>query len=219
MKTDILGTVGYLGGLSSVCEEFNWCWGQMILFTKEEISQEIHYCRSKVSFHAHARNSLVKQTKGLFLLQLDTDIEFEPDLVVRMLDRMVRYNLDVLTGVYVSGSHPHYPILYHWDGSKYRNIGKWDKDIIEIGGAGGGVLMVRKKIFDHIESELGESPFDIRHPRGEDLSFFDRLREIGVKTYCDTRIRVKHLRPRGYDLDDFDESYISSEENVIVHGV
>lgn len=215
-ESKVLGTVGYLGGLMAVPEPFTWCWGNMIAFNAEQFTQEIKYTRSKVSFHAHARNSLAKVAEGEFLLQLDTDIEFEPDILVRMVDRMMRHNIDVLTGVYVTKHPPHHPVLYHHDGKKFRNIGDWSSDIVQVDGAGGGVLCVRNRVFKRIENELGDGPFSIIPPYGEDLSFFERLRELDIKSFCDTRIQVGHLGLREYNLDDFDTSVLA--EKVKVHG-
>src|SRR5262245_49717955 len=107
-----IGTVGYLGGLMSVPEEFNWAWGQMIQYNSEylaESNEYVHMARAKVSYHAAARNSLVDQMLGDWLLQLDTDHKFDPDMLARMLFQMDRHQVDVLTAVYVSKSYPHFP--------------------------------------------------------------------------------------------------------------
>ena len=98
-----IGTVGYMGGIMSLPEPFVWSWTQMIEFNREALCQEdeqIHYTRTKYSLHSAARNDLMEHMKGDWLLQLDTDMVFDPDFCARLVRVMHVYNLDIVTGVY-----------------------------------------------------------------------------------------------------------------------
>ncbi len=204
------GTVAYLGGLHAVLENFAWAWGQMVAYNADHMADAetyIHTDRARVSDHAIARNSLVERFLGDWLVMLDTDHEFDPDIVARLVNSANAYGLDVLTGVYLFKSEPHYPVLYEWMPSKdgddvLRQIMGWENmgpGFLEIGSAGAGCLFVRRSIFDRMREELADdpklrgAPFDRVPPYSEDHSFFLRLRALGVTPFVATHIHSPHL--------------------------
>lgn len=159
-----IGTIAYMGGVMALPEPFVWSWTQMIQYNSEFLENEqerIHYNRATVSYHSFARNSLVDSMQGDWLLMLDTDHQFEPDIALRMLNKMNTYNIDVLAAPYLYKSSPHPPVLYGYDTKKKEKyiIADWDKEnnpeIMPIYGAGAGCLMVRKKVFDEILVKTG----------------------------------------------------------------
>lgn len=193
------GTVGVMAGVPSVPEPFAWSYARMVEFNAEYLADlgRIKYVRTLISDHAPARNQLVERMEGEWLLMLDTDLEFEPDLLLRMLDRMVRMDLPVLTGVYRYRQPPHSPVLYLWDsaGERFRPIAKMPAaPVFKVAGAGGGCLLVRRPVYQNVWHELGEKPFDRLMNNSEDLSFFLRLLRLGVPAWCDQRITAGHLR-------------------------
>jgi len=210
-QTRPCGTVAYLGGLMSVPEAWVWSWTQMVQFNHEFIEKPIHYDRSQVSYHSYARNSLVNRMKGDWLLMLDTDHQFEPDLVARMLHRMEAHDIDVLTGLYQYKTPPHQPAIYKWGPPpRVMPIGAWDISIplFQVDTAGGGCLMVRRRVYDRIRLELGELPFEICPPYSEDHSFFQRCQALKIAVWVDTRVEYRHLQVRGVTMDDFQEENV-----------
>lgn len=209
----VLGTVAYLGGVASVPEEFCWSWGQMIQYNSEQFDlsrHHVHYERAKVSYHSLARNSLAEHMQGNWLLQLDADLEFEPDVLVRLLHRMSQHQADVVTGVYVTGGKPHLPVIYGKgeDGGPYRRIlDVRETDVFPVHAAGGGILLVKRDVFKRIREETGEQPFDIRGQYSEDFSFFERCHQVGAKVICDQTCNPGHLRNRAYYLEDREIDY------------
>jgi hypothetical protein len=194
-----IGTIAYLGGLPAVLEPFCWAWGQMVQFNQEYLvnpGETVWYDRATVSLHPYARNELARRFLGDWLLQLDTDHEFEPDLALRMVVLFDQIGADVLSGVYLMKTHPHVPVLYNWnaDGS-LAPIADWDRSVsaVEIGSSGGGCLLVRRRVFERIASELKEDPFELIKPFGEDHSFYHRLKRLGIKAYAATAIESPHL--------------------------
>jgi len=211
-----IGTIAYMGGIMAVPEPFAWSWSEMREFSRQTLCQPgeyIHAMRSKVSLHSTARNFLADNMRGDWLLMLDTDMEFDPDLCARMVRAMEVFKLDVLTGVYCFKNSPHTPVLYHWNEEKEHTelIGSWEKEaeFFEIGAAGGGCLLIRRKVFYMIKGILGERPFDHLPAseahywkgatHGEDHSFFRRLHKLDIKAYCACRIHSYHLRFDGID--------------------
>jgi Glycosyl transferase family 2 len=216
-QAQCIGTISYMGGVMSVPETFAWAWAEMRQFSAEalcQLGQYVHADRATVSLHSAARNYLAGSMRGDWLLMLDTDLDFEADLCARMVQTMNTYSIDVLTGVYCFKNPPNTPVLYLWneETEKAENIGSIENDggprIFQIGAAGGGCLMIRRRVFDRIREELGEQPFDHvpnKHIKGatmgEDHSFFHRCRLLGIKAYCAWDIHALHLRNHGVDPD------------------
>jgi len=216
---NIIGTVSYLGGVPTIPTPFVKAWGEMIQFNSEYFTtqeERIFYNPMTASYHSFARNSAVEQMKGDWLLQLDTDIVFEPDIVLRMLNKMNKFGIDVLVAPYLYKISFHPPVLYGYDPDKKEKtlIGKWDRnaDLIPIKGAGGGCLLVRKNVYTTIQKKLKCSPFDIyfdkqtKSPLSEDHSFFERCWNLKIPCYAAPDITVNHLMWKQLEVyKDFDE--------------
>ena len=205
-----IGTCAYLGGISNLPEPFVWSWSQMIEYNNDylvEPNQRIYYDKASASFHSFARNSLVQRMKGDWLLMLDTDHVFDPDLACKMTQRMYMHNVDVITGFYQYKFPPYAPVLYRFIKGGHAIIGDWDKDIEfqQVDSAGAGCLLVRRSVFQRITNELKEEPFDIIPPYGEDHSFFYRLRKLKIKAYFDSTIQYNHIVYRPVTLDDYEK--------------
>lgn len=225
LANKVVGTVGYLGGIMTVPESFCWAWGQLVQYCNEyavEPGQLIHWDHATVSYHSFARNQLVARFLGEWLLMLDTDHIFEPNIVVRLLHRMQTYNLDVVTGIYQYKGPPYSPVLYTWDDKQenFLPLGAWDPEqpLFQVAAAGAGCLLVRRSVFDRIKTELHEGPFDIIPPCSEDLSFFKRLQRLGIPVFCDSRIEVNHLHLQPITLEDYDTRTIELAERQVVEG-
>jgi len=201
-----LGTVAYLGGLPALPEMFCWSWGQMLAFNAEWLPADafIRYDRAGMSLHVLARNDLARRMEGDWLLMLDTDHAFEPDLCRRLVHRLETYSLDVLCGLYLFKSPPHSPVLYA-DQDGLKPLRDWYREgLMRIDGAGAGCLMVRGTVFERIRETLGEEPFEPRPGcAGEDLAFFLRLKELGIAAWVDTRIECPHLRILPLTLENY----------------
>lgn len=206
-----IGTVAYLGGLMAVPEEFCWSFCQMVQFNNEYLCQPsefVHLIRAKTSYHVSARNNLVERYMGDWLLMFDTDHAFEPDICVRLVSAMQQFDLDVVTALYHYKVPPYLPVLYHWEEgmNSFTPLAAWpaEADLIEAGCAGAGSLLVRRRVFDRIRTELKENPFDIIPPLSEDFSFFRRLHKLGIKMHCVPAIESYHLTVRQITSADKD---------------
>lgn len=222
-----LGTVAYLGGLPALLEPFAWSFAQLVQFNEEFLADDrhyVHYDRARISDHGPARNQLVATFLGEWLLQLDTDHQFEPDLVARLLRLADEHGIDVLAGVYQLKSPPHVPVLYQWvqvaGQPALQPLATWPDDVrlLEIGSAGGGCLWVRRCVFDRIVRELGDQPFDRIGGYSEDHSFFYRCRQLGIKAYAAMHVHAAHLRVAPVTLADLDAEGLAVSEPFPVGG-
>lgn len=223
MMNKCIGTIAYLGGIPALLEEFVWSWTNMICWNHEYLvgpGEYVHYDRAKVSVHDVARNILAKSMRGDWLVMFDTDHAFEPDLVARLLRVSEDTGADVVASFYLQKHHPHAPVLYHKTSDGLHQIGNWDRGVkaLEISSAGGGGLLVKRKVFEQIELELHEEPFGRIMGYGEDHSFFLRLAKLNIKAVCDPGVECHHLQIRALEAKDYDQDAVSLEEPAMVGG-
>lgn len=224
LENKVIGTIGVMGGIAFTHTEFMWSLAQMIEFNHAYLLQpgeQIHLERATVSLHALARNDLVQKMQGDWLFQLDTDHLFEPDLLVRLLVAMQEFQCDVVTAIYCHKGPPHPPVLFNWEeGGGLRHIVDWDKKMkgFEVGGAGAGALLVKRSVFERIRDELGDEPFSTIEHMGEDLSFFWRLKKLGIKVFAAGRVESYHLATQPIMLSDCQVGAIPLEISPVVEG-
>lgn len=206
-----LGTVAYIA-TPFVPEAFMWSFAQLLTCCAEYVAPNgyyIHPDHATGSGQIIARNELVKKMQGDWLLQIDSDHTFEPDLLLRMLTLFENNKLDVLTGIYHYKQPPHNPVLFQYEDGKYKAILGWDRHdevkLLPIGAAGGGCLLVRRKVFDRIRNEQNAMPFDQCPPSlYDDFNFFERCRLLGIKCWCAPHVEALHLGIQGYGSADYD---------------
>lgn len=168
---------------------------EMILFNK-----------GAVSYHELGRNQLVEEAEGDWLLQLDTDHVFAPDLLVRMLDLQGRLNAPVVSAIYQFKHPPHSPVAGVWTSDKTLTpLLDWDRDAdaVEVGAVGAGALLVKRSVFKRIKTELGEAPFQITEGLSEDYSFCRRCRKLGIPIILTPKIESHHLIRSVLSVEDY----------------
>lgn len=219
--SNAIGTIGIMAGVPAVLTAFQRSLVKMVIHSRETLcdaKQHIHYDEAPFSDHGPARNHLVSRFMGQWLLMLDTDHEFEPDLLVRILDRADKHGFDVMTGLYRFKTSPCTPVLYskNPEGS-LAAITRWPRDaIFPVVAAGAGCLWIRRKVIEAIEA-TGEMPFDRLPGLSEDHSFFRRLDNLGIKTWCDPRIECHHLRVD--PVTDVEHDHYRESEPFAVEGI
>jgi len=169
--------------------------GEMILFNK-----------ALVSYHELGRNQLVEEMEGDWLLQVDTDHIFAPDLLTRLLAIQKKHNAPVVSAIYQYKHPPHSPVMSMWTGDKVLTpVKDWDRDkeVLEVGACGAGALLVRKEVFTRIKNELHEAPFQITEGLSEDFSFCRRCRLLGIPVTVATKVEAHHLIRSVLSVDDY----------------
>ena len=144
-----------------------------------------------------------------YVLFIDSDMTFEPDLAQRLIAR----KKEVITGLYVDKHENHKPLLFsilspeNEDQAAFAKRSGMDltKDLIEIQGCGAGALLVTNNALRLLKIHQHDwfKPFK---GLGEDVSFCHRVNSIGLpdmKIYCDTTVRLGHLKTIEYTFDDW----------------
>ena len=145
---------------------------------------------------AEARNVIIKQALQYdctHVFFMDDDMAFPPDTLMRLL----KHDLDVVTGLYLMRSYPHFPCIFDEafpDGKcKFAFLSPETKGVIPIVNCGLGAVLIKTEVFKAMKEPwvtLGEID-----PTGwcDDVAFFNRVRKAGFKMFCDTDVRVGHM--------------------------
>ena len=144
---------------------------------------------------AHNRNIAIRsalQNNCTHLFFLDDDVTTTPDVLFQLL----KHDKDIVTGVLPGKSFPHRPYLFNEivDGHtfKYYKLNDRDKGLIPIMGSGFGVILIKTDVFLKLEEPwIRYNPY-IPDQLGEDIYFFDRLRDKDVGIYCDLDCSATH---------------------------
>lgn len=158
----------------------------------------------KSSLIYDARNRLAEQAiKGEYdyVLWLDSDMLFDPDLMVRMIQHM-EDGYEYVSGLYFKRQYPTEPVVFktvsqEMDGKElvtkaipYRDYPK--DTIFPVDASGFGAVMMSVNLLKRVKDTFG-LPFSPRLGLGEDLSFCWRAKQIGAELFCDSRIKLKHI--------------------------
>lgn len=202
-----IGTVSYVSTGQSVSERFSYSYAQMLAYNSKHLEKDgfIYYDRLMSSWLPRARNDLVKSLLGEWIFFLDADLEFYPDILEQMLRIFNKYQCPVLTGIYPYKKKPNLPVLYSWNERRkiYEVIGKWPQDVelFQVDAAGAGCLLIHNSVFHKIWEELKQDPFDVIGNNSEDMSFFSRLRKVGISVYATPQVKLSHLTTEGLSYD------------------
>lgn len=164
-----------------------------------------------------SRNELAKtaiRTEADYIMWFDSDMVFDPETLVRMMQTIKEKDLDILTGLYFRRVQPYSPVLFdkldikpsgacHW--TNFETIPK--KGLFKVGGCGFGCVLMGTDVLMSVQQEFGNMFGPIGNT-GEDLSFCWRARKCGYDIWCDPEIICGHV---GYAVVN-DSFYRACEE-------
>lgn len=154
-----------------------------------------------------ARNHLVydflQYGKGERLLILDSDIEFEPAHVQRLVDD----DLPIVSGLYhnIFGAVLAPVVFNKTDPEDWRtlhHIEAWTSDdpIVQCDTVGAGFLMIRKDVIETFRAAYPKPCQWFHEPAigeghmGEDVGFCIRAAEQGIPVMVDRRVELNHYK-------------------------
>ena len=211
-----LGTIAYLEQNSVVPGPFCWSMIQLIEFCNEYLckpNEYIHPDRGTLSGQILMRNMILTRMQGDWIFFIDSDNNFDPDLLYRMLLLFEGRNehnlkLDLLGGMYMFKEPPHAPVawMYHEATDSFRQIAQWDrtKKLMPVGCLGMGCMLIRRAAVEKLVEHYNDLPFNpIGKYNTDDFDFFERCRRIGIQLWWAPQIEVQHMRWQGVRLDDY----------------
>lgn len=148
-----------------------------------------------------SRNSLVKKALAMdadYILWIDSDMVFEPDLQKRLLADIKETGADMVTALCFRRRPPFTPCLFKKAGVKdgvgyHEEYPDYPKDsLFEIEGCGFGAVMMKTDLLLDIAAQSGNwfEPFG---QFGEDIAFCVRMRQAGGRIFADSRVKVGHV--------------------------
>ena len=147
-----------------------------------------------------SRNNLAQMAIQMdvdYVFWLDSDMVFEPDTLIRMMDTLQKNEYDILTGLYFRRVPPYTPVLFDKLDIR-RNICSWTEfheipdHPFEVRGCGFGCVLMKSEIFLDVQSKHGNMFAPISN-NGEDIAFCWRARDCGFKIYCDPSVICGHV--------------------------
>jgi hypothetical protein len=133
-------------------------------------------------------NAIVRGMVGEWLWLLGDDHTFDFDLLQRLLE----HDVDVVVPVCLKRSPPYAPVVYshqNEDGEYVTFLRLPRRGLVEIHAAGSAGMLIRRPVLDAI----GDPWFETHGGLNEDLSFCAKVREAGLRLWCDTESSMGHI--------------------------
>lgn len=170
-----------------------------------------------------ARNQIAQtllESDCEWLLTIDADMGFAPDILYRLMDVADPVNRPVIgalcfasftnspdgMGGFSTNIRPTtYKLVAGEDGiERYTAFDDYAvNSLVQVDATGGAFLLIHRSVFERIER-----PFDrIRWEDGtnvsEDISFFHRCRELGISAFVNTGARTTHMKHQWLNEQDY----------------
>jgi len=180
-------------------------------------------CFSMGSLIYDSRNKIARAAiEGGYdrVLWLDSDMEFQPDLMEQLNDWIID-GCYFVSGLYASRKEPIRPVIFKDIHVEDTAEGKkavvpfyedYPKEVIfEVEACGFGAVMTTVKLLRDVTEKYG-LPFTPAMGFGEDIAFCLRARELGYKLWCDSSIKLGHIGTKTYTVDDRTQYPTACEE-------
>ena len=179
--------------------DFAECLTDMLIRHKGEV--DVKYLKASLVYDA--RNQLVKYARDKggydFVLWLDSDMTFEPDLLDRLLEDI--QGRQCVTGLCFGRRPPFNPCIYkaldvRQEGqliTPYREIYEDypRNEVFEVEACGFACVLMRMDVLEAMG--IYGVPFFPVAGLGEDLTFCWRARKLDIKFHCDSRLKIGHI--------------------------
>ena len=164
----------------------------------------VHFASGSLVYEA--RNQLAQAAMdGDYdqVLWLDSDMVFNDDMFQKMqahIDSGI--GVEIVSGLYFSRKKPCKPVIYDrcsieskdgFDQPVIRSFEDYPIDsLFEIKGCGFGGVLMKTDVIRRVNDRYG-LPFYPAGGFGEDLAFCYRCQNLGIKLYCDSSIKMRHI--------------------------
>lgn len=146
---------------------------------------------------AKSRNIIIEQAVQAgctHVLLIDDDMAYPADALEKLLEDGDK---DIVSGLYFSRTFPHQPLAFDVADENGACLHMYMEEdtprLVPIVAAGFGFLLIRLEALKKMEKpyvRLGELD---SQEWCDDIGFFNRARKAGIKSYCNTEVRVGHI--------------------------
>lgn len=153
----------------------------------------------KGSLIYNARNDLAKQAiKGGYdyILWLDSDMQFQPDTLERLLTDAKEHDLSIVSGVYYRRVPPFRPVIFkdiNPDTGKWEDLLDVPEGLFKCAGVGFGCVLTDTQVFFDVKDAHTASWFTPKWGLGEDLAFCKRAIAAGHDVWVDPAVKCGHV--------------------------
>lgn len=149
----------------------------------------------------NARNNLARQAikaEADWVLWLDSDMVFEPNLLQKMLSVCTENNIDFLTALCFRRKPPYTPCLFDRldrvdNGASYTALMSVPDGRFQVGGCGFAGVLLSTDVLMSVAAKFNGRMFDPFEGFGEDVAFCWRARQCGYEIWCDSDIEMGHV--------------------------
>lgn len=147
-----------------------------------------------------ARNTIVEHLEGHYLWFIDSDQTFNP----QVLDHMLQLKEPIVTAVVYKKNPPYSPCVYGVNPEKYGYVPVYfpfQKRHYLVDMCGTGCVIIHREVFDKLKKPY----FWYNEKQGEDVYFFEKVREAGVRIVADSALPIGHTTLKEIGAIDFME--------------
>jgi cellulose synthase/poly-beta-1,6-N-acetylglucosamine synthase-like glycosyltransferase len=143
---------------------------------------------------AMAREEIASAFSGDWLFFVDDDALFQPDLVMRLLQRLDEYpDVDVVSAFILRRWPPHYSVAARLNANATATVLNFHDGHgltrVDLTGLGGGAI-IRRRAFERVQR-----PWFTGGALTEDWTFCSRLKWAGGQAAVDLDVQVGHITP------------------------
>jgi hypothetical protein len=218
--------------------------GRMSRYLVDDSGDSIHL-QSSPRIH-EARNQVVDLFAALeqqpeWLLMIDADMTFEPDLLERMMQVADPVRVPILGALCFGGGRVHepFPTIYRLleeriDERSYYSLDKvhdYPRDaLVQVGATGAACLLVHRQVFATMKNAYGTLPDGQPNPSpwfaegitglkgegwGEDTVFCLRAQSLRIPVHVHTGIKVGHVKEVIIDEVFYDNRRAAVQEDEL----
>ena len=176
---------------------------------------DIYYEIASGSLIYDPRNRLLSTAQNIGadrIMWFDSDMQIPTD-ALQILSKDIDDGCEIVSGLYHKRKPPFSPVIYsecriiQEEGLKFptaTNYADYPKDsLFEVEAFGFGCVLMTTEAARKITDKLGMLPFMPIGGFGEDLSFCMRARNVGIKLWCDSRVKCGHIGYWTYTDSDY----------------
>ncbi len=155
-----------------------------------------------------ARNRIVQEAlkyNSDYLLFIDADMVFKPDLLLRLL----KHDVPFVNALAFRRIKPHYPCIFKWNEKEgsYETV-PYFGGLLEVDATGMPAVLIKMEIFKKMKQPWY---YYEDHLFSSDLTFCRNAKRLGYKILIDTDLKIGHIGEEIVITEDFYLNSLSPE--------